>query len=236
MKFYKQNSDSFRQIDSATYNRVQKHLNNDCICCISAFSPHYDETSKRKNLEICKQKNLELANDILGHLHNTFIKLQGHYTYKIKNKSVPFDEESYMVICTNFLLAAEEGDEAWMREEAETFKKDMDGLREEYKQDSILLRYYVGDGKFKTELRYSDGRTESLSNNMTEEGLSNLWSTVRHKQFYLPYGDDNTQVKLASMSFDFTFENWKEGDPMSREYNWKEFLFRRKLREHLKKD
>ncbi len=226
----------------ANYNRIQQHLNDDCICFITAYSPFYDTRDKQRNISICKQENEKLENKIAVGFGYSFIKVKGHYKYTVHNKetntdeSFPFDEESFIVISNTFIDAVEEGNESLMLKEGNEFKEKMIKLRDLFGQDAILIRYYKGNGEFTTEMKYSAeakaaGRNDFiLSNKMTEQEIKDYWITHKHTRFILDEGTDSSQIKLASLEFDYTFERWHPIDSMVRAYNWERYLHSRKNR------
>jgi hypothetical protein len=215
----------------ANYNRIQQHLNDDCICFITAYLPFYDPEDKQKNMSICKQENEKLEREIANRLKYSFIKVKGHYTYTVHNEETntderfPFDEESFMVISNTFREAKKKGNESLMIKEGNEFKEKMIKLRDMFKQESILIRYYKGNGEFTTEIRYSAeakaaGRNDFiLSNKMTEQEIKDYWTTHKHTRFILKDGTDDSQIKLASLEFDCTFERWYPIFTMTRGYN-----------------
>ncbi|MBO4555369.1 MAG: hypothetical protein J5706_01320 [Elusimicrobiales bacterium] len=226
----------------ANYNRIQQHLNDDCICFITAYSPFYDTRDKQRNISICKQENEKLENKIAVGFGYSFIKVKGHYKYTVHNKetntdeSFPFDEESFIVISNTFIDAVEEGNESLMLKEGSEFKEKMIELRDMFKQEAILIRYYKGNGEFATEMKYSAKAKASghndviLSNKMTEQEIKDYWTTHKHTRFILDEGTDSSQIKLASLEFDYTFERWHPIDSMVRAYNWERYLHSRKNR------
>ena len=213
------------------YKRIQKYLNEDCICFITAYLPFYDPEDKQKNMSICKQENEKLEHEIAVWLEYSFIKIKGHYTYTIHNEetntdeSFPFDEESFMVISNTFIDAVEEGNESLMLKEGNEFKEKMINLRDKFGQESVLIRYYKGNGEFTAEKKYSAkakaaGRNDFiLSNKMTEQEIKDYWITHKHTRFVLKDGTDDSQIKLASLEFDCTFERWYPIFTMTRGYN-----------------
>ena len=248
MKFYKYSMDDdndFKQFfnkyaTGANYNRIQKHLNEDCICFITAYLPYYDTEDRQRNISICNQENNRLETAIRNRLKYSYIKVKGHYTYTVHNEktntdeSLPFDEVSFMVTSNTFREARRKKDEKTMLEESNKFKEKMIELRDMFNQDSILIRYYAGNGRFITEMRYSEeakksGRQDyTLNNQMTEEGIKDFWTTHTHTRFVLKDGEDNSQIKLASLEFDFTYEQWHPIASWERGYNWERYLFNRK--------
>lgn len=224
------------------YKRIQKHLNDDCICFITAYSPFYDTKDKQKNISICKQENERLETQIKSVLEYSFIKVKGHYTYIVHNEetntdeSFPFDEESFMVISNTFIDAVEEGNESLMLKEGNEFKEKMINLRDKFGQESVLIRYYKGNGEFTAEMKYSAeakarGHNDViLSNKMTEQEIKNFWTTHKHTRFILKDGTDDSQIKPVSLEFDFNYEHWHPIASMARGYNWERYLNSRENR------
>ena len=130
-----------------------------------------------------------------------------------------------MVISNTFRKANKKGNESLMIKEGNEFKEKMIKLRDQFGQESVLIRYYIDNGEFTTEMRYSAeakaaGRNDFiLSNKMTEQEIKNYWTTHKHTRFILTNGTDDSQIKPVSLEFDCTFERWYPIFTMTRGYN-----------------
>ena len=231
MNFSKENiqaaSDFFKPLSYKNYCILQKHLHKGCICLITSFIPYNEIKDRKKDLALCYHNNRELSRNILYDLHYPYIKITANYKYE--NENTIHKEDLFIVICTDFQCTLQNAEENYMHTKSDTFKTDMECLMHEYNQNSIFLRRYTGNGEFKTEIICRNGKSETLSNGKAEQQIIDY---LNKRQY--PQQDSSikkAELKLISLSFDFSYENYQGHDTMSREYNWIEFLFRKYLLE-----
>lgn len=182
----------------ANINRIQQHLNEDCICFLNAFKlnrPEFDSIKderirKEKTLAKNREENKKLFSDIKS-LQYGVIKIGGGYTY---NNDKIAQEESFIVINNNIKKAETEDEKVKLSQQ---FKDEMRYLCDKYSQESVLIRYYIGNGNYECGLMDSSGSiTNKLTNNITFKDLESFWSTTHGRKF---------RVKEAN--FDFEYEN-----------------------------
>lgn len=182
----------------ANINRIQQHLNEDCICFLNAFKLNRSEFNSIKDERVRKEKilaknreeNKKLFSAIKS-LQYGVIKIGGGYTYD--NNQIA-SEESFIVINNNIKKAQTEEDKVKLSQQ---FKDEMRYLCNKYGQESVLIRYYIGDGNYECGLMDSSGNiVTNLTNNITFKDLESFWSTTHGRKF---------RVKEAN--FDFKDEN-----------------------------
>lgn len=183
----------------ANVNRIRQHLQNDGgVCFITAFL-------KINDIATNNALNKELEQD-LRRLGYGIIKVIGGYPEtQPSGEIVNVVEKSFVVVDNNTKRATNEQAKVQFADE---FKKDMLYLCNKYNQNSVLIRYYAGDGKYETGFLDQGGNLSEMSNEITFKGLENAWTSIHNKTFRLKEVDELTpQDKQSSLDFDFTDEN-----------------------------
>ena len=182
----------------ANINRIQQHLNDDCICFMNAFKLEWPEfknikderVRKEKTLAKNREENKKLFSDIKS-LQYGVIKIGGGYTY---NNDKVAKEESFIIINNNIKRAKTEEEKIKLSQQ---FKGEMLSLCDKYNQETILIKYLNENGIYECGLMNKSGIiVDKLTNNITFEDLKAYWSTIHGKTF-----------KIKEASFDFENEN-----------------------------
>ena len=95
------------------------------------------------------------------------------------------------------------------KQQAKQFFYQMMALKDKFKQTSILIRYYLGDGEFDTILIENNIPTH-YRNVMTTQNLIDYWSKIHKTKFKLPRGIDTSKKQAAlypQFRLDYTYEN-----------------------------
>lgn len=158
-------------------SRLVHHANNDLICCITAFRGERDLAENRKN-------NKSLENDIHS-LGYGYIKLGGGYQEEGKDKAM--EEESFCIIDNNLKNAKTEED---IKKESNKFVEEMLMLCRKYEQDTILIRFYLGNGQYELAWMSQSGDVEKkFSTDVSLSTVKNYWSQIHNKKFLFREAD-----------------------------------------------
>lgn len=173
----KTTEDMRKQALAAGLSRIVHHANNGLICCITAFRGERDLATNRKN-------NSKLENDIRS-LGYGFIRLGGGYKEEGKDKPTP--EESFCIIDNNLKNAKTEQE---MLDASKMFLDEMLTLGRKYEQDSILIRYYLGNGKYKLAwVNQTGDSTKEFSPDVSLNTVQDYWSQIHNKKFLFKEAD-----------------------------------------------
>lgn len=176
-----------KEARGAGLSRFKKHLeDNTLICCISAYRK---TNSKEEN----NKETAALRNN-LSSLGYGYVELKGGYLEE--GQTEPNPEVSFCVINNEFKDATSEEDKLIISNQ---FVDEMRYLCSTYKQDSILIKYYLGEGKFETCIMKANGSIDmKLSSTMNFQNVTNFWTELKHRKFVLESIDD----KEASRKWD----------------------------------
>ena len=191
MKFIK-----VKKVESrgANVNRIYKHLQEHCVCFITAFRQIYDIAENNK-------RNEKLYHDLRA-LGYGIIKVIGGFPEKQPDGSTKkATEKSFVVVANEVDKAINEKSKV---EFSNQFKDDMMGLCKKYEQENILIRYYEGDNKYITGFLYPSGNIEEMSNNITFKDLEDYWTRIHNKVFRIKTLDEDKKIES---SFDFSEED-----------------------------
>ena len=185
----------------ANVNRIRQHLQNSGgVCFITAFRNVNDIATNNA-------LNKELEQDLRG-LGYGIIKITGGYPEKQEPSGdiVNVVEKSFVVVDNNTRRITNEENKVKSGEE---FKNEMQYLCSKYNQNSVLIRWYVGDGKYKTGFLDAQGNLSPMSNEITFQELKENWSKIHNHLFRLmPEDEAKEKNKLySSLDFDFSEEN-----------------------------
>lgn len=191
----------------ANVNRIRQHLQNDGgVCFITAFRNVNDIATNNA-------LNKELEQDLRG-LGLGIIKLIGGYPETQPSGEIKkVVEKSFVVVDNNTKRATNE--EAKVKFATE-FKQNMQYLCSKYNQNSVLIRYYVGNGEYKTGFLDPNGNLSEMSNEITFQGLQDYWSKIHNKTFrVMEVGEAQEKAEkqerekglYASLDFDFSEAN-----------------------------
>lgn len=134
-----------KEILTKGLSRIVHYLNNGLICYITAFKIE-------KNLQENRENNKNLENDISA-LGYGFIWLSGEY----KEKDI--FEESFCVINNKFSKIKIEEE---LLKESNKFVENMLMLSRKYKQDSIFIKFYLGNKQYQLSLLKQDGTIDKI--------------------------------------------------------------------------
>ena len=168
-----------KEARGAGLSRFKKHLeDNTLICCISAY--------RKGNTKEENNKQTAALRNNLSSLGYGYIELKGGYLETGEDKPEP--EISFCVINNEFKDATTEEDRKTISEQ---FVDEMRYLCSQYKQDSILIKYYVGEDKFDICIMKANGSIDTkLSSTMSFENITNFWTELKHRKFVIESIDD----------------------------------------------
>ena len=168
-------------------NRVEYHLKHDVVAFITAFRKVFSANENLRRNEKLRQE--------LNNLGCGYIRVLGCYPELHDGKKETVKEKFFIVICNEVKQLADEKDKI---EESDEFKEIILKLGYKYNQDSVLIRYYIGEGQFKTQelgtnvLPPGNPVNKEFTGEITTDYLASYWTN---------------SDKQASLSFDFAMEN-----------------------------
>ena len=176
-----------KQARGAGLSRFKKHLEDSTlICCISAY--------RKGNTKEENNKQTAALRNNLSSLGYGYIELECRYLEEGADKTTP--KVSFCVINNEFKDATTEEDRKTISEQ---FVDEMRYLCSQYKQDSILIKYYAGEYKFDICIMKANGSIDTkLSSTMSFENITNFWTELKHRKFVIESIDD----KEASRKWD----------------------------------
>lgn len=168
-----------KEARGAGLSRFKKHLeDNTLICCISAY--------RKGNTKEENNKQTDALRNNLSSLGYGYVELKGGYLEE--GEKEPNPEISFCVINNEFKDATSEEDKQIISKQ---FVDEMRYLCSTYKQDSILIKYYLGNDKFEICTMKANGSiVTKLSSTMNFQNITDFWTELKHRKFVLESIDD----------------------------------------------
>ncbi len=158
---------------------LKKYLeDSNLICCISAY--------RKGNTKEENNKQTTALRNNLSSLGYGYIELECRYLEEGADKTTP--QVSFCVINNEFKDVTTEGNRKIISGQ---FVDEMRYLCSQYKQDSILIRYYVENDKFEVCIMKVNGSIDiRLSSVMNFDNIINYLTELKHRKFVLEDIDD----------------------------------------------
>lgn len=201
-RIFPDNENISLKVSGAHINRVEYHLKHDVVAFITAFRKGFSANENLRRNEKLRQE--------LNNLGCGYIRVLGCYPELHDGKKETVKEKSFIVICNEVKQLADEKDKI---EESDEFKENILKLGYKYNQDSVLIRYYIGEGQFKTQelgtnvLPPGNPVNKEFTGEITTDYLASYWTRIHNNTFSMVEKDDDNPDKQASLSFDFAMEN-----------------------------